>query len=51
MPGIVSPAARYNEQMHQTHNQFEIHSQGKGLYDFTHDVARWLSDAGIGMVC
>ncbi|OIO77725.1 MAG: hypothetical protein COS39_00340 [Hydrogenophilales bacterium CG03_land_8_20_14_0_80_62_28] len=33
--------------MHQTHNQFEIHSQGKGLYDFTHDVARWLSGTGI----
>ncbi len=33
--------------MQQTHSQFKIHSQGKGLYDFTHDVSRWLSGAGI----
>jgi secondary thiamine-phosphate synthase enzyme len=34
--------------MRQAHTQFEIHSRGKGLYDFTRDVARWLADAGIG---
>jgi secondary thiamine-phosphate synthase enzyme len=33
--------------MKQIHTQFEIRSQGKGLYDFTHDVTRWLSGAGI----
>lgn len=33
--------------MQQSHNQFKIHSQGKGLYDFTHDVTRWLSGTGI----
>jgi secondary thiamine-phosphate synthase enzyme len=32
--------------MQQTHTQFEIRSQGKGLYDFTHDVTRWLSGTG-----
>jgi secondary thiamine-phosphate synthase enzyme len=33
--------------MKQMHTQFEIRSQGKGLYDFTHDVTRWLSGTGI----
>lgn len=33
--------------MRQLFSQFEITSRGKGLYDFTHDVARWLGETGI----
>lgn len=33
--------------MRQTHTQFEIRSRGKGLYDFTHKVGRWLAGVGI----
>jgi secondary thiamine-phosphate synthase enzyme len=33
--------------MRQSHTQFEISSRGKGLYDFTHDVTRWLSGSSI----
>ncbi|MDD5365308.1 MAG: secondary thiamine-phosphate synthase enzyme YjbQ [Gallionellaceae bacterium] len=33
--------------MHQIHSQFEIRSRGKGLYDFTEEVRRWLAGAGI----
>lgn len=33
--------------MRQAHTQFEIRSHGKGLYDFTAEVARWLAGTGI----
>ena len=33
--------------MHQLHSQFSIASRGKGLYDFTAQVARWVADSGI----
>ena len=33
--------------MRQAHTQFEIRARGKGLYDFTDEVARWLAGTGI----
>lgn len=33
--------------MQQKQTQFEIRSRGKGLYDFTGDVARWVAGSGI----
>jgi secondary thiamine-phosphate synthase enzyme len=33
--------------MRQEQTRFEIRSRGKGLYDFTHEVARWVADSGI----
>jgi len=33
--------------MRQIHSQFEIQSRGKGLYDFTREVAGWLAESGI----
>ncbi|HEX8979390.1 MAG TPA: secondary thiamine-phosphate synthase enzyme YjbQ [Parasulfuritortus sp.] len=33
--------------MQQRQTQFEIRSRGKGLYDFTGDVARWVAGSGI----
>lgn len=33
--------------MRQLHTQFEITSRGKGLYDFTGEVARWLRATGL----
>lgn len=33
--------------MRQTHRQFTVQSRGKGLYDFTREVAAWVADSGI----
>lgn len=33
--------------MRQTQTQFEIPSRGRGLYDFTDEVGRWLAGSGI----
>jgi secondary thiamine-phosphate synthase enzyme len=33
--------------MRQLHHTFEISTRGKGLYDFTSEVARWLASSGI----
>lgn len=33
--------------MQQKQTQFEISSRGKGLYDFTRDVAGWVAGSGI----
>jgi secondary thiamine-phosphate synthase enzyme len=33
--------------MRQLHTQFEIRSRGRGLYEFTDEVARWLAGSGI----
>lgn len=33
--------------MRQVFQQFQISSRGKGLYDFTADVVRWLGETGI----
>lgn len=30
----------------QMHTQFEIDTQGAGLYEFTHDVRRWVQGTG-----
>lgn len=34
--------------MRQAFESFQVTTQGKGLYDFTADVARWISACGIG---
>lgn len=34
--------------MKQASHTLEIETRGKGLYDFTREVARWLKSAGIG---
>lgn len=38
--------------MRQFHGHFAIETRGKGLYDLTHDVARWLHGcrAGFGLL-
>lgn len=33
--------------MRQLHHTFEIAARGRGLYDFTAEVARWLAQSGI----
>jgi secondary thiamine-phosphate synthase enzyme len=33
--------------MRQIHHQFDIQSRGRGLYDFTVEVAGWLAESGI----
>jgi secondary thiamine-phosphate synthase enzyme len=33
--------------MRQLHHGFDIPTRGRGLYDFTAEVARWLADSGI----
>jgi len=33
--------------MRQTHGSFDIATRGKGLYDFTAEVVRWLQGSGI----
>jgi len=33
--------------MRQLHHLFEIDARGRGLYDFTTEVARWLGESGI----
>ncbi len=33
--------------MRQLHHTFEITARGRGLYDFTAEVARWLAESGI----
>jgi secondary thiamine-phosphate synthase enzyme len=33
--------------MRQQHHAFDISTRGRGLYDFTAEVARWLVDSGI----
>jgi secondary thiamine-phosphate synthase enzyme len=33
--------------MRQLHTRFEITTQGQGLYEFTADVAQWLSRSGL----
>ena len=33
--------------MRQLHHLFEIAARGRGLYDFTAEVARWLAESGI----
>lgn len=33
--------------MRQLHHAFDISTRGRGLYDFTAEVARWLADSGI----
>lgn len=33
--------------MRQLHHTFEIAARGRGLYDFTAEVARWLGESGI----
>lgn len=33
--------------MRQLHTRFEITTQGQGLYEFTTDVAQWLSRSGL----
>lgn len=33
--------------MRQLHQTFEIPARGRGLYDFTAEVARWLAESGI----
>jgi secondary thiamine-phosphate synthase enzyme len=33
--------------MRQQHHTFEIAARGKGLYDFTAEVARWVAASGI----
>jgi len=33
--------------MRQLYHAFDISTRGRGLYDFTAEVARWLADSGI----
>ncbi|HRH79683.1 MAG TPA: secondary thiamine-phosphate synthase enzyme YjbQ [Thiobacillaceae bacterium] len=33
--------------MRQQHHTFHIATRGTGLYEFTHDVARWVGDSGL----
>jgi secondary thiamine-phosphate synthase enzyme len=34
--------------MRQLHHTFLVSTRGVGLYDFTHEVGRWLRDSGMG---
>lgn len=33
--------------MRQVHSQIEVTTRGKGLYDFTRELARWLAETGL----